>query len=256
MPRPTDVHASLRLDLTSAQREVVEAFRKNGYVRAPKSDRLTEAHGAYKKGWEVRFPVRSTSEAEALRDSLREAGLEAGKEFAKTKTRWIVPVYGRKQVQRLLDWAQEPNLPPTLVLRKLIDPVQLANLILSAESEGYRFVTKLLADWRDWSNRFEAPGEAVLIAVLDDELVGVCGLNIDPYVSDAAVARLRHLYVLPKARRTGVGAALVARLIKQARTDFRVVRLRTYNPEAATFYVALGFEPVHGDGTCTHQLHL
>ena len=123
-----------------------------------------------------------------------------------------------------------------------------------AIGHGHRFVDRLIEDWIAGSNRFERPGERFLGAFAKDELVGVCGLNRDPYVEQDTIGRLRHLYVLAPARRCGVGAALVHWLLDDARGVFDAVRLRT-TPEAAAFYLRLGFVPVE-DKTASHVMML
>jgi hypothetical protein len=40
-------------------------------------------------------------------------------------------------------------------------------------------------------NRFSRPGEALLIAERGGRWVGVCGLNVDPYLDDRRVGRDR-----------------------------------------------------------------
>ena len=77
-------------------------------------------------------------------------------------------------------------------------------------------VRRLVDEWRDGSNRFDRPGEAVFGAWVEGRLVGVCGLNIDPYVRDERMGRVRHLYVLTACRRHGVGRLLMARVIEAA----------------------------------------
>lgn len=79
-------------------------------------------------------------------------------------------------------------------------------------------------------------------------LLGVVGLTPDPYLyglhrprrSKQAVRRVRHLYVLPHARHSGVGRALLAALTDEARHHYRVLRLRTDTAAAAAFYRMLG----------------
>ena len=51
-------------------------------------------------------------------------------------------------------------------------------------------------EWRTGTNRFDRPDEALFGAWAKGQLVGVCGLNIDPYRGDDRVGRVRHLYVL------------------------------------------------------------
>jgi len=94
--------------------------------------------------------------------------------------------------------------------------------------------------------RFSLPGR----------LVGVCGLNIDPYTSDRSVGRIRRLYVREEFRNIGVGRQLVQAVIATAQSRFDSLRVRTENPEAASFYERLGFRRRVGVPDCTHTLEL
>lgn len=114
-------------------------------------------------------------------------------------------------------------------------------LRVDGASRGIDFVRRLFEDWMSGANRFDQPGEALLGAWQGDRLVGVGGLNRDPYAADEGVGRLRHVYVLASHRRLGIGETLVRRLLREAEGHFRVVRLRAVSPEAAAFYRVLGF---------------
>jgi GNAT superfamily N-acetyltransferase len=114
-------------------------------------------------------------------------------------------------------------------------------LAADARSEGYGFVDRMIGAWHSGEDRFSRAGEALLMARADDEIVGVCGLNIDPYAHDPATGRLRCLYVRPRFRCRGVADLLVSRLIAGSPQTFQRVRLRTYNPVAVRFYAARGF---------------
>jgi len=118
-----------------------------------------------------------------------------------------------------------------------------------------RLVRRLVDEWRDGSNRFDRPGEALFGAWLDGRLVGVCGLNVDPYAGDDRVGRLRHLYVLSASRRLGVGRALMAEVLAAARERFETLRLSTTNPAAARLYESFDFRPMTARD-CTHVLPL
>ncbi len=117
----------------------------------------------------------------------------------------------------------------------------LSPLVEQSLAEGWGFVERLYTRYCDGSNRFEQPGEVLLGAWAADALVGIGGLNRDPYSQDASLARVRHLYVVPAWRRHGVGRLLVEALVAQARAWAQAVVLRTNNPAAASFYTALGF---------------
>lgn len=134
--------------------------------------------------------------------------------------------------------------------------VGLEALLAESEQAGLRLVRRLVDEWASGANRFDQPGEALFTARIGGRIVGVCGLNIDPYAEAPAVGRVRHLYVLQAQRRLGVGRALVAAVLDAARGRFRCVRLRTTNPAAARLYESLGFRPSAGQPDCTHLLEL
>src|SRR5437762_6892154 len=106
-------------------------------------------------------------------------------------------------------------------------------LVADSEQAGLRLVRRLVDEWADGSNRFDRPGEALFGAWVDGRLVGVCGLNVDPYAGDARVGRVRHLYVLDASRRGGVARALMAEVLGAAGGRFGTLRLSTSNPAAA-----------------------
>lgn len=132
-------------------------------------------------------------------------------------------------------------------------PPELEMLVEESLAEGFGLLARLQDDWRSGANRFDAPGEAFFVARQRGSLVGVCGLNLDPYASDPAVGRLRRLYVRARFRRHGVGRALVRAALAHA--HFRRVRVRTNTAEGCSFYEALGFAPV-ACSTATHELTL
>ncbi len=120
-----------------------------------------------------------------------------------------------------------------------------------AAAEGFHIVDRLMKDWLSTANIFDRPSELFLGGFLDNKLLGFCGLNVDPYMVQDGVARLRHLYVRRDARRNGVATALVKFILNEAKGNFHLVRLRTDTREAAEFYVRLGFESVN-DATASH----
>jgi GNAT superfamily N-acetyltransferase len=132
----------------------------------------------------------------------------------------------------------------------------LAPLIAESEESGLRFVRRLAQEWAAGQNRFDRLGEALFVARLDGRLVGICGLNVDPYAADPAVGRVRHLYVLTAYRRRGVGEQLVGAVLTAAHGRFVTLRLSTQNQAAARLYEALGFRRHGGDAHCTHLMGL
>jgi GNAT superfamily N-acetyltransferase len=139
---------------------------------------------------------------------------------------------------------RQGNGMPALIERLQDLPVDVMGaFVTESERAGSRFVRRLIDEWVSGANRFDRPGEALFAARVDGRLVGVCGLNVDPYSVEARVGRVRHLYVLSALRRLGVGRQLVAEVVAAARGRFDVLRLSTGNEPAVRLYEALGFRP-------------
>ena len=135
-------------------------------------------------------------------------------------------------------------------------PHSLGTLIAESEAQGLSFVRRLADEWASGANRFDAPGEALFLAREGAHVVGVGGLNIDPYARDPSVGRLRHLYVLSSHRRGGVGHRLVAAVLAAASGRFHTLRLSTSNPDAARLYERMGFGRRADVERCTHMMTL
>ncbi|WP_110950712.1 GNAT family N-acetyltransferase [Pseudomonas bohemica] len=129
-------------------------------------------------------------------------------------------------------------------------PAQLRVLEQEAITQGFRFLTRLIAEWESGANRFDEPGECLMAAYLNEQLVAIGGLSRDPYLQDDT-GRLRRLYVADAARGRNVGRTLVKRLVERAAQRFRVVRLSTDTPDGAAFYLRCGFLPLD-DAHATH----
>ncbi len=133
---------------------------------------------------------------------------------------------------------------------------EFASLVAESEREGWRFVRRLADEWAAGTNRFDKPGEVLFIARVDGLIIGVCGLNADPYTADEGAGRVRRLYVLPAYRSRGVGGQLVRAVLAAAAGRFQRLRVRTESLEASRLYLRLGFQPVVGVVDCTHILEL
>ena len=149
-----------------------------------------------------------------------------------------------------------PRMNSVTRIVPLLDlPFGVDELRTEAAGEGFRFVDKLVAEWRSETNRFARPGEVLLGAFRGADLVALGGLSRDPYADQDGIGRLRHLYVRRSDRRSGIGSALVRQLLNHAEGVFHSVRLRTDTREAADFYVSLEFRPVR-DKAATHTKSL
>ena len=141
---------------------------------------------------------------------------------------------------------QKEAVPSTDDMRELVN---------EAARENHEFVGRLMREWRSGENRFEAEGEAFFVARAGEQVVGICGLNRDPYVDDVGTGRLRRLYVLPSRRRTGVARKLVKAALAHAAECFDTIRVRAGTPQADGFYESLDFTPTSEDSV-THRLTL
>ncbi|QNM96447.1 GNAT family N-acetyltransferase [Chitinimonas koreensis] len=130
-------------------------------------------------------------------------------------------------------------------------PDGIEALCALGEAEGFRFLRRLVDDWRCGDNRFDQDGEAFYAVWLDGRLAGVGGLNRD--CDDASLARVRRVYVHPEARSHGVGHALIAAIEAAAAGRFRRLVLYTNAVPAMHFYEGLGYRRIIGHPQRSHE---
>ena len=90
---------------------------------------------------------------------------------------------------------------------------------------------------------YQPPRGALLVATLDERLVGMIGLR----PIDASIGEMKRLYVRPEARGRGLAKQLIARLLDEARRlNYAEIRLDTLPimGDAQSLYVALGFADI------------
>jgi N-acetylglutamate synthase-like GNAT family acetyltransferase len=104
--------------------------------------------------------------------------------------------------------------------------IDLLPLIAESETQGYRFVRRVIDEWERGANRFSRPGEALFTASVEGAIVGVCGLNVDPYLDDPRIGRVRNVYVAHAYRGQGIGRRLVEQAVAAARGSFDKLGLR------------------------------
>lgn len=136
------------------------------------------------------------------------------------------------------------------------DLIGINHLVEESLSQGFRFVERLIQEYRSGLNRFDQCGEVLLTASVQGAVVGIGGLNRDSYFNDPKVGRLRHLYVVSAWRRCSVGSSLVTQLIHEARQHYQLLTLRTDAQSAAQFYQKLGFKTHPNWEHTTHHLQL
>jgi GNAT superfamily N-acetyltransferase len=119
-------------------------------------------------------------------------------------------------------------------------------LLDESKHEGYGLAQKTIDDWNSGANRFSDEGERLWGLSSGNGLIGMGGLNHDPYTAEPHVGRVRHLYIRETYRRKGLATSLMNVIIDQARQHFAMLRLYTENPAAAVFYETLGFQKIQG----------
>ncbi|WP_269533724.1 GNAT family N-acetyltransferase [Chitinimonas sp. BJYL2] len=143
-------------------------------------------------------------------------------------------------------------LPSIEAITELPEGVEALNTL--AEAEGFRFLRRLIDDWRCGDNRFDQEGEAFFAVWLDGQLVGLGGLNRD--CDDDTLGRIRRVYVHPAARSHGLGQALIERLEHHAAQTFLRVVLYTTAIPAMQFYEGLGYRRILGHPQRSHEKRL
>lgn len=119
-------------------------------------------------------------------------------------------------------------------------PPQIQLLEKEAVREGFRFLTRLIDEWNSGANRFNAPGECLMAAYRNHQLIGIGGLSIDPY-AEKSMVRVRRVYVSASSRRHRVGQTLVKALLAHAALRFQNVCLFTDTAAGDAFYLKCGF---------------
>lgn len=133
---------------------------------------------------------------------------------------------------------------------------QIQPLIDSSQEEGYEMIQRLWDEYESGKNRFDANGAELLAVYQDDEMIAIGGVHPDPYLSDPKIGRVRHLYVLPEHRRTGIGRQIMRQLVENSRATFHTLTLRTLTEHGDKFYKSLGFSDEQRYENATHWLKL
>ena len=131
-------------------------------------------------------------------------------------------------------------------------PPNFARLRNEAVDHGFRFLARLEDSFLSGRNRFDKSGEVLSFVYDGRDLIGVGGVNIDPYENERSIGRLRHLYLGKTHRRSGYGRALVDHLLQISARSFHLFTLRSDTEAAAAFYEAIGFTRVEGPNR-THE---
>jgi len=134
-----------------------------------------------------------------------------------------------------------------------LDKNDIKTVRYESDQEGFQHINKLLADFHSGKTLFDQPGEQLIGFLMDNKIVGVCGLNLEP--SNPDLGRLRRLYVLRRYRNRGIGSKLVSYLVKHAKESFTGVVVNVGELDVGPFYEARGFKKMQNNESYTH-IHL
>ncbi|MCM3125278.1 MULTISPECIES: GNAT family N-acetyltransferase [unclassified Mesobacillus] len=126
-------------------------------------------------------------------------------------------------------------------INNLLD-MKLDDLFAESKQEGFRFVERLINDYKNGSNTFSLAGEG-LFGVFSEEgtLIAIGGLNQDPFSNGHKIGRLRRFYVRKAFRRHGIGSLLVKGIMDEASKHYKVLVLHTDTEQGDLFYRSIGF---------------
>jgi GNAT superfamily N-acetyltransferase len=137
--------------------------------------------------------------------------------------------------------ATERSSPVRLELVVEALPAEFDPLRAESGAEGHRFLDRLANDWTSGVMRFGRPGEMLLAAFSDDDmLLGVGGITADPEIPEAL--RMRRFYIRSAFRRTGIGRAIAQTLLESALRKVDIITLNAA-PASFRFWESLGFVP-------------
>ncbi|MGE1053145.1 GNAT family N-acetyltransferase, partial [Bacillus sp. GFa4/2] len=105
----------------------------------------------------------------------------------------------------------------------------------------FNFLIRLINGYKNKVNVFNKTGECLYGIFQGDMLIGVGGLNEDPYTKDNKIGRLRRFYISRDYRRLGLGNLLLNQLLCHAEKYFEVIVLHTDTKQGDVFYTANGF---------------
>ncbi|MFB5548298.1 GNAT family N-acetyltransferase [Bacillus cereus] len=118
---------------------------------------------------------------------------------------------------------------------------EFSHLVQDSEEEGFNFLIRLISEYKNEINTFNKTGECLYGIFQGDMLIGVGGLNEDPYTKDNKIGRLRRFYISRDYRRLGLGNLLLNQLLCHAEKYFAVIVLHTDTKQGDVFYTANGF---------------
>jgi len=131
-------------------------------------------------------------------------------------------------------------------------PESFAALADTARAEGYNFLDRLRVRWRDGAYLNDRVA-SVFAVFTEDRFMAIGAQTANDYAPSPAHRRMRHFYVHPEHRRSGIGRALAGALIQDAFQLAPILRLRATHDLSRAFWNDMGFAGADAPD-CSHVL--
>ncbi|MDT3498603.1 GNAT family N-acetyltransferase [Bacillus toyonensis] len=133
---------------------------------------------------------------------------------------------------------------------------EISHLVQDSKEEGFNFLIKLINEYENKINVFKKTGECLYGIFQGNMLIGIGGLNQDPFTGDNKIGRLRRFYIAKNYRGKGLGRLLLDRIISDAKKYFTIVVLNTDTEQGDKFYTSGGFVKGKQYVGASHYLNL
>ncbi|MFJ7762638.1 GNAT family N-acetyltransferase [Bacillus toyonensis] len=118
---------------------------------------------------------------------------------------------------------------------------EISHLVQDSKEGGFNFLIKLINEYENKINVFNKTGEYLYGIFQGEKLIGIGGLNEDPYTENNKIGRVRRFYIAKEYRRKGLGRLLLVRILSDAKKYFNIVVLNTDTEQGDKFYTSGGF---------------
>lgn len=132
---------------------------------------------------------------------------------------------------------------------------KLNKLLTDSLKDKSSIISTVIQEWFSRKNMFDKPGESLWGISINDEIVAICGVNIDPYLNDKYIGRIRRLYVSSNYRYMGIATKLLRHILAFCRNYYVTLRIETYSNSISKLCLSIGGSKIV-DPHATHVLHL
>ncbi len=145
------------------------------------------------------------------------------------------------------------------MIKKITDirSAGLDEILTESKECGYGMIERLITEWESGITDFSNKNEAYFAYEEYGKILGIGGINEEPYLRIKEYGRMRHLYVLKTWRHRGIGKEIVRATIEFAKAYYELVTLMTPKDGSAdAFYESIGFKKCDSLERVSHTLAL